>query len=182
MSKNTSNMLFETCWTPCKKPHFSTWSRSRYTFFWMTRYVLAYFQETGSVYLVRWSFRLIGLSIGPSVGPSHTRWISKKWDLQTDTEQNNIMNIERRSSEDEWTWLYKFKTQNCSVLDRGRSRKAWWRNRVLSQIPPRTLADRVSLPRCRENSAPGKYRRLQQRLSHCLRLYEGGCHAYPKGF
>ena len=38
MSKNTSNMLFETCWTPCKKPHFSTWSRSRYTFFWMTRY------------------------------------------------------------------------------------------------------------------------------------------------
>ena len=40
MSKNTSNMLFETCWTPCKKPHFSTWSRSRYTFFWMTRYQL----------------------------------------------------------------------------------------------------------------------------------------------
>ena len=39
MSKNTSNMLFETCWIPCKKPHFSTWSRSRYTFFWMTRYI-----------------------------------------------------------------------------------------------------------------------------------------------
>ena len=38
MSKNTSNMLFKTCWTTCKKPHFSTWSRSRYTFFWMTRY------------------------------------------------------------------------------------------------------------------------------------------------
>ena len=38
MSKNTSNMLFEPCWTLCKKPHLSTWSRSRYTFFWMTRY------------------------------------------------------------------------------------------------------------------------------------------------
>ena len=38
MSKNTSNMLFRTCWTLCKKPHLSTWSRSRYTFFWMTRY------------------------------------------------------------------------------------------------------------------------------------------------
>jgi len=40
MSKNTSNMLFETCWTLCKKPHFSTQSRSRYTFFWMTRYFI----------------------------------------------------------------------------------------------------------------------------------------------
>ena len=39
MSKNTSNMLFETCWTPCKKPHFSTWSRSWYTFFWITPYL-----------------------------------------------------------------------------------------------------------------------------------------------
>ena len=39
MSKNTSNMLFKTCWTLCKKPHLSTWSRSRYTFFWMTRYL-----------------------------------------------------------------------------------------------------------------------------------------------
>ena len=39
MSKNTSNILFKTCWTLCKKPHFSTWSRLRYTFFWMTRYV-----------------------------------------------------------------------------------------------------------------------------------------------
>ena len=38
MSENTSNVLFGTCWTPCKKPHVSTWSRSRYTFFWMTRY------------------------------------------------------------------------------------------------------------------------------------------------
>ena len=33
MSKNISNMLFRTFWTPCKKPHFSTWSRSWYTFF-----------------------------------------------------------------------------------------------------------------------------------------------------
>ena len=40
MSKNISNMLFKTCWTLCKKPHLSTWSRSRYTFFWMTRYRL----------------------------------------------------------------------------------------------------------------------------------------------
>ena len=40
MSKNTSNMLFKTCWTLCKKPHLSTWSRSRYTFFWMTRYLV----------------------------------------------------------------------------------------------------------------------------------------------
>ena len=43
MSKNTSNMLFKTCWTLCKKPHLSTWSRSRYTFFWMTRYYHSYF-------------------------------------------------------------------------------------------------------------------------------------------
>ena len=40
MSKNASNMLFETCWTTCKKPQFSTRSRSWYTFFWMTRYVI----------------------------------------------------------------------------------------------------------------------------------------------
>ena len=39
MSKNASNMLFETCWAPCKKPHISTRSRSWYTFFWMTRYL-----------------------------------------------------------------------------------------------------------------------------------------------
>ena len=39
-SKNPSNMLFETCWILCKKPHFFMWSRSRYTFFWMTRYLL----------------------------------------------------------------------------------------------------------------------------------------------
>ena len=43
MSKNTSNMLFETCWTSCKKPHFSMWSRSRNTFFWMTRYFVCNF-------------------------------------------------------------------------------------------------------------------------------------------
>ena len=39
MSKNVSNMLFETYWTPCKKPHLSTRSWSWYTFFWMTRYI-----------------------------------------------------------------------------------------------------------------------------------------------
>ena len=38
MSKNASIMLFKTCWRPCKKPHFSTWSRSWYTFFWITPY------------------------------------------------------------------------------------------------------------------------------------------------
>ena len=47
MSKNTSNMLFKTCWTLCKKPHLSTWSRSRYTFFWMTRYLF-----NNTVYLI----------------------------------------------------------------------------------------------------------------------------------
>ena len=39
MSKNPSNMLFNTCWTPCKKPHVSTRSRSWYTFFWITPYL-----------------------------------------------------------------------------------------------------------------------------------------------
>ena len=39
MSKNASNMLFKTCWTPCKKPHFSMRSKSWYTFFWMTHYL-----------------------------------------------------------------------------------------------------------------------------------------------
>ena len=36
--KNTWNVIFETCWTPCKKPHFSMWPRSRNTFFWLTPY------------------------------------------------------------------------------------------------------------------------------------------------
>ena len=39
MSKDTSIKLFKTCWTPCKKPHFFTWSRSWYTFFLITRYL-----------------------------------------------------------------------------------------------------------------------------------------------
>ena len=39
MSKNALNVLIVTCWTLCKKPHFTRWSGSRYTFFWMTRYV-----------------------------------------------------------------------------------------------------------------------------------------------
>ena len=39
MSKNTTDMLFKTCWTPCKKPHISTRSRSWYTFFWITPYL-----------------------------------------------------------------------------------------------------------------------------------------------
>ena len=38
MSKNTVNDLFETCWTPCNKPHLSSWSRSKFTFFWSTPY------------------------------------------------------------------------------------------------------------------------------------------------
>ena len=36
--KNAWNVIFETCWTPCKKPHFSMWPRSRNTFFWLTPY------------------------------------------------------------------------------------------------------------------------------------------------
>ena len=48
-SESTSNVLFGTCWTPW-------WSRSRYTFFWMTRY------------LYKW----VCLSVRPSVGPSVT--------------------------------------------------------------------------------------------------------------
>ena len=43
MSKNPSNMLFNTCWAPCKKPHFSTRSRSWYTFFWITLYLNMWF-------------------------------------------------------------------------------------------------------------------------------------------
>ena len=31
--KNILNFIFETCWAPCKKPHFSMWPRSRNTFF-----------------------------------------------------------------------------------------------------------------------------------------------------
>ena len=34
MSIITIDVLFETCWTPCKKPHLSSWSRTRFTFFW----------------------------------------------------------------------------------------------------------------------------------------------------
>ena len=33
MSKITIDVLFETCWTPCKKPHVSSWSRTKFTFF-----------------------------------------------------------------------------------------------------------------------------------------------------
>ena len=32
--KNTKNVTFKTCWTPCKNPHFSMWPKSRNTFFW----------------------------------------------------------------------------------------------------------------------------------------------------
>ena len=42
-SKNTWNVISETCWTPCKKPHFSMWPRSRNTFFWLTPYQLLRF-------------------------------------------------------------------------------------------------------------------------------------------
>ena len=40
MSKITIDVLFETCWTPCKKPHISSWSRTRFTFFWSTLYLI----------------------------------------------------------------------------------------------------------------------------------------------
>ena len=38
MSIFTVDVFFETCWTPCKKPHLSSWSRKRFTFFWSTPY------------------------------------------------------------------------------------------------------------------------------------------------
>ena len=38
MSNITIDVFFETCWTPCKKPHLSSWSRLRFTFFWSTPY------------------------------------------------------------------------------------------------------------------------------------------------
>ena len=34
-------MIFETSWTPCKKPHFFMWPKSRNTFFLLTPYVSA---------------------------------------------------------------------------------------------------------------------------------------------
>ena len=37
-----SPQIFKTCWIPCKKPHLSTWSRSSYTFFWITPYQMRY--------------------------------------------------------------------------------------------------------------------------------------------
>ena len=42
MSKNTIDILFETCWTPCKKPHLSSWSWKKFTFFWYTLYFHSY--------------------------------------------------------------------------------------------------------------------------------------------
>ena len=39
MSNITIDVLFETSWTPCKKPHLSSWSRTRFTFFWSTLYL-----------------------------------------------------------------------------------------------------------------------------------------------
>ena len=72
MSKNVSNMLFETCWTSCKKPHSSTRSRSWYTFFWMTRYASkeASKQALDSMRLVKksklsWYFALRNATIVP---------------------------------------------------------------------------------------------------------------------
>ena len=72
MSKNTSNMLFETCWTPCKKPHLSKWSRSGYTYFWMTRYMcfatyydwhIVCMKDTKNVFEFTITFGLFGLKI-----------------------------------------------------------------------------------------------------------------------
>ena len=40
-SKNIPKVIFETCWTQSKKPHFSMWSRSKYTFLWMTLYAMS---------------------------------------------------------------------------------------------------------------------------------------------
>ena len=40
MSNITIDVLFEICWTPYKKPHLSSWSRTRFTFFWSTPYLL----------------------------------------------------------------------------------------------------------------------------------------------
>ena len=42
MSNITIDEFFETCWTPCKKPHLSSWSRTRLTFFWSTPYLLCF--------------------------------------------------------------------------------------------------------------------------------------------
>ena len=39
MSIVIMDVLFETPWTPCKKQHFSSWSRTRFTFFWSTLYI-----------------------------------------------------------------------------------------------------------------------------------------------
>ena len=42
ITKNTIDVLFETCWTPCKKPHLSSWSRSKFVLFWYTLYFHSY--------------------------------------------------------------------------------------------------------------------------------------------
>ena len=39
ISNFTIDVLFETCWTPCKKLHVSSWSRTKFTFFWSTLYL-----------------------------------------------------------------------------------------------------------------------------------------------
>ena len=72
MSENTSNVLFGTCWTPCKKPHISTWSRSRYTFFWMTRYIWYFFKIH---FLI--GFSLNSISIRINIGLDDERFQSK---------------------------------------------------------------------------------------------------------
>ena len=56
--KNTKNGIFETCWTPGKKPHFSKRPRSRNTFFWLTPYQWPHLSQ--SFWLID---RLIGWSI-----------------------------------------------------------------------------------------------------------------------
>ena len=81
MSKNTSNMFFETCWTLCKKPHFSTWSRSRYTFFWMTRYLSQdRFRPSVRLYIRRSVCRSVRLKVRRSVSWSVRQDRLERWE------------------------------------------------------------------------------------------------------
>ena len=80
MSKNTSNMLFETCWTLCKKPHYSTWSRSRYTFFWMTRYS----------WLRKWYNWFISHTLHDNRNKKMLDW-SIGWKIEKDRKQNSCI-------------------------------------------------------------------------------------------
>ena len=56
--KNTWNVIFETCWTPCKKPHFSMWPRSRNTFFWLTPYMVDNKKMVFGIFSIIKNFRI----------------------------------------------------------------------------------------------------------------------------